>query len=473
MNRLVILVISLSSLVTILSAKNITGRVICEGKGVEGVQISNGIDIALTDKKGNFNLPDSESSSMIFYTLPSGYESPVHKGIPQFYKKKNTNENKIEFQIKKSEIPQDNHAFVVWADPQVLDLEEVELLKYVRDDLYKTSSLYAGHLPFHAISCGDNVFDHLYLFDHYKDLFESASFPFYQLLGNHDMDYNNTSNYKSDSTYTDKFGPSYYSFNKGRIHYIVLKDVFYYGDSYKYIGYVDEQQLAWLKKDLSFVNPGTTVVLSVHIPTVYGDSERASSELSMMRNSVMNNKALFALLAPYNVHIMAGHSHIQWNTIIKENIFEHVHGAASGAWWQGPVGLDGTPKGYTVYEVKGDSIQWYFKGLDHKKEDQFKIYPQGEDPDNPDCFVVNVYNYDPLWKVRWYENGVLKGEMEQFWGKDPLANELYQPGKNKKHSWLSAGQTNHLFRASPTNRDSKIEVEVIDRFGKLYRSKIN
>jgi len=59
--------------------------------------------------------------------------------------------------------------------------------------------------------------------------------------------------------------------------------------------------------------------------------------------------------------------------------------------------------------------------------------------------------------------------MTRYWGKDPLAAVLYQPGKNKKHSWLSVGETYHLFRAKPENPNAEISVEVIDRFGNKYR----
>jgi hypothetical protein len=253
---------------------------------------------------------------------------------------------------------------------------------------------------------------------------------------------------------------------------VVLKDVFYYGYSYRYIGYINEQQLTWLEKDLSLIKPGSTLILSLHIPTVYGDSKEPDSYSTLMSNSVMNREALYKILSPYNTHILAGHSHTQWNTIITPKLFEHTHSAVCAAWWQGEIGTDGTPKGYTVYEVNGDSISWYFKGVGIEKEEQFKLYPVGSDLLNPDSIIANVFNYDAAWKVQWFENDVLMGEMEQYWGEDPLAKSTYPPYSNKKYSWLGIGDTHHLFNAKINAPSSKITVKVTDRFGNVTTKNI-
>jgi len=86
----------------------------------------------------------------------------------------------------------------------------------------------------------------------------------------------------------------------------------------------------------------------------------------------------------------------------------------------------------------------------------------------PGCIIANVYNHDPAWTVNWYENDVLIGKMEQYWGEDPLAKSLYPPGKNEKYSWLGVEETHHLFKAKIQNPGVKITVKVTDRFGNVY-----
>jgi len=479
-NRIIWLCLNLLCFsLTLLASSNplqlqISGKISCKGIAVSSVEVTDGISVVETDKNGKYFMHSTSDRKYVYYTLPSGYDSPIKKGLPIFFAPidsvKKTQE--IDFELDSCKQSQLKHAFIVWADPQVIELKEFDLLKEIVADVNKTVTSLSSQFPVHAISCGDIVFDRLNFFDRYKELIAQTNIPFYQLIGNHDMDYNNRSNELSAKSYVSAFGPTYYSFNKGRIHYIILKDVFYYGDSYRYLGYIDENQLSWMEKDLSKIKPGSTVVVSLHIPTVYGDTQNEDSYSTLLSNEVMNRSALYKILSPYKVHILAGHSHTQWNTIVSSTLFEHVHAAACGAWWQGDICTDGSPKGYTVYFVNEDSLTWYFKGLNLDKTDQFKLYPVGTDSLNSGCIIANVYNYDQAWKVCWYENGVFKGEMERFWGKDPLANELYQPGKNKKYSWLSVGETHHLFRARVQDPEAKITVKVTDRFGQVYTKKL-
>lgn len=449
----------------------ITGQISCNKKGVSGVAVTDGKVVVTTDKNGHYRLSASNNAKQVYYSLPSGYNSPVKNGIPIFYADVDAAKKKqvINFTINKSSQSQFNHSFIVWADPQVMDMDELEMLKTVVTDVKETVTELSSAQPVHAIACGDIVFDKPALFPNYKSTIAPINIPFYQALGNHDMDYNGRSDELSIKSYTDHFGPAYYSFNVGNIHYITLKDVFYYGFSYRYIGYIDETQLKWLEQDLSGVKKGSTVIVTMHIPTMFGEDDGADSYGSLISNSLMNKDALYKILAPYNVHLLAGHSHTQWNKQVAPRILEHVHAAASGAWWQGDVSVDGSPKGYTVYNVVGDSLTWYYKGVGKNKNHQLKAYPAGTDNNYPDHIIVNVYNYDDAWKVHWYEDDKLMGEMERYWGKDPLANELYQPGKNKKHSWLSAARTYHLFKAKVMNKQSKITIRVTDRFGNIYK----
>lgn len=448
----------------------IKGKVICDGKGVGSVMVTDGKSVVVTDKNGYYKINSCSLHEFVYYSLPSGYDSPVKNSSPVFYKTINPvlKNQTINFDILKSKKSQFKHAFILIADPQVHDLDEFNLLDKVMVDVKNTVSEITDKYPVHAISCGDNVFDRTEFFSRYKESINKSGLPVYETVGNHDLDYNNRSNEFSTKSFSEAFGPAHYSFNKGNIHYIVLKDVFYYGFSYRYIGYVDEEQLSWLENDLSVVKPGSTVVVTLHIPTIYGESEKADNFSTEMANSVMNRSALYKILSPYNVHILAGHSHTQWNTVVSPTLFEHTHVAACAAWWQGEIGVDGTPKGYTVYLVDGDKIQWYLKGVNLSKEDQFKLYPVGSDATYPDYIIANVYNYDPEWKVVWYENGNMMGEMEQYWGEDPYAKLLYPPKGNKKYSWLKVGETHHLFKAKLHQKDVKVTVKVTDRFGEVY-----
>ena len=84
-------------------------------------------------------------------------------------------------------------------------------------------------------------------------------------MGNHDQDYKGTDDSVSDVTFKAHYGPTYYSFNRGKVHYVVLDDVRYLGKERQYDGYIPEHQLEWLKKDLAFVPKDHLVFVCINI----------------------------------------------------------------------------------------------------------------------------------------------------------------------------------------------------------------
>lgn len=99
---------------------------------------------------------------------------------------------------------------------------------------------------------------------------------------------------------------------------------------------------------------------------------------------------------------------------MADNLYEHVHAPLSTLFWQAPWACDGTPGGYAVYEFDGGKVNWYYKCVGRDKDYQFELYPVGASRNKKEAVVANVWNYDPTWKVKWYENGIDRGEMTRF-----------------------------------------------------------
>jgi hypothetical protein len=254
---------------------------------------------------------------------------------------------------------------------------------------------------------------------------------------------------------------------------VVLDDVFFIGTAKKYIGYLTEKQLQWLEQDLSLIKPGSTVVVSVHIPLNSGDKRRNNSKEDALGGVVSNRAELYRILKPYKAHIMSGHTHVS-EKIIEGNIIEHTHGAVCGAWWTGPICSDGTPNGYGVYEVNGSEVQWYYKSVGKDRHHQLRMYPKGTVPNRPDEIAVNVWNWDPEWKVTWFENGTPRGEMKQEVALDPLSVQLHTGADlPAKHKFVEPSLTDHLFFAKPSAQAKNIRIEVTDRFGRKYTETVN
>lgn len=448
----------------------VKGRVTVKGKGVAGVRVTDGVSIVLTNKKGEYKLPTHGGREFIYITQPTGYRVPIIQGAPSFYQLNKRGE-RVDFSLE-LDGDQTKHGFVVWADPQMKDEKDLQLFKEMVLKFKLQLNEKSSGLSFHGLSCGDQVFNTLSFYTDYKKELEGLGIPFYQTIGNHDLNFTERTNEVAFNTYTEAFGPRYFSFDVGEVHYVVLNNVFYYGYKHQYIGYLNEEQLGWLEKDLSFVPHGKTVVITFHIPAIYGHTGYAPKQDALMKNSLINNKALFKIVEPYNTHILTGHSHTQWNTRESEQLMEHVHGSIGGGFWENGLCLDGNPQGVTWYFVEGDSISWYFQGLESPRDFQFRVYPLGYDDKNPDFIVVNVFNYDTKWKVQWYEDGQRIDSLEKFWGTDPYARRVYHKEMSERYPWLSAWPTGHLFRFKPHNPSAKIEVKVTDSFGNEFVQKV-
>lgn len=77
-------------------------------------------------------------------------------------------------------------------------------------------------------------------------------------------------------------------------------------------------------------------------------------------------------------------------------------------------------------------------------------------------------------KVEYFEDDVLKGEMTQRIGLDPMSVKLHGgPELPAKHKFVDPTRTDHLFFARPSENVRTIKVKATDRFGKIYEESIS
>ena len=451
----------------------VSGRVVNGGRGVSRVQITDGVTVTATGTDGRFDFMSTNQQQFVYMSVPTGYKIPKSStGTAAFYhplRPNNDNRMSVDFQLEKADTDHTKHSFLVLADPQMLDQEDMDLFhQQTVPDVIQTVDELALKDPF-GITCGDILFDDLSLFPQYEKGVSKTGIPFYQALGNHDVEVDTLTDEDSDDTYIDYFGPPYYSFDRGEIHYIVLDDVFWFG---QYIGYVTEKQLNWLKQDLSYVEEGKTVVTFLHIPAYTNQHKRNGQDNPSNSVVVTNRQLLYDILAPYNSYLISGHTH-ESEFLTNGGCEHHVAGAVCGAWWTGPVCADGTPRGYAIYDVDGGDLRWRYKSTGKPIDHQIRIYKPGQDGNDTDQLVANIWGADESWTVKWVEDGEPRGAMKQKTGKDPLAQKLYD-GENKpeKHTWVSAWNTSHLYHAKPSSNASTVAVEATDRWGNSYRQTV-
>ena len=441
-----------------------------EGKAVAGVLVSDGLNIVQTDAKGEFRMDADADSRFVFICTPAGYISNTLEGKTLFYKEIDSKMKKYDFIIEKNPMDDTNHNIIVIADPQISERSELPDLQKHSDDIASFVKGMDGDYTF-GLCLGDIVgWDHS-IYPLYNKIMSKAGIDYRYVIGNHDMTNWGRSYETSMKNYGDIYGPAWYSFNVGNVHYVVLNDNFYVGRDYFYIGYIDERQLSWLEKDLSFVPEGSTVVVSMHIPTTLDKSDRDAFQYGVIGDNLCNKPALYKMLEPYKALILSGHMHTADYEQISENITEINIAGLCGAWWCGEVCIDGSPAGFKVFDMDGDKVEWIYKGCGHPLEYQMKVYTDLEE--YPGQVIANVWDYDPAWKVEYHEDGVKICDMERFKAQDPLAKELYKDPSSLKRTWVYAAPTENMFK-SPVSADAKqITVKVTDRFGRIYTKSIN
>lgn len=339
-----------------------------------------------------------------------------------------------------------------------------------------------------SVNPDDIVFDTPDLWSNMKESMANRNLPVFQTIGNHDHLQTETSDDNAAANFETQFGPRNYSFNRGDVHIVSMDNVLYEGKK-KYKGGITDRQLEWLRQDLSHVDKDKLVIFCAHIPFRGGTSVTDESH--------ENYDGVLDLLAEFSeAHIMIGHTHYQQKYIHKRNgktILEHVHGAACGAWWTANLCADGTPNGYGVYEISGNTIaNQYYKSTNKEADYQIRAYSATQvfgksgsltfgwaanapAMNDAKCIVANVWNSDASgnWKVSLWQNGTKVCDMTRVKTYDYWAyayHVLYYSksvgttwGKNLDHYYYG-----NLASGTPGAADFEIVAE--DGMGNTYRT---
>ena len=438
-------------------------------RSLEHVAVSDGVSVVRTAGDGSFELLSDSSREFVSLSLPAGYQIPTRAngtaGLFVPLRPDTNDEVSVGWDLLALDRSDERHGFLLLADPQTLDLEDVGRFHAETVPDIQQSIAALGDRAIFGVGCGDLMYDRLELFPQYEEAVRRTGIPFFQVLGNHDVETLARTDEASARTFQHHFGPTYYSFNRGAVHYVVLDDVFWFGAGY--MGYLDEVQLTWLRADLESVEPGAVVAVFMHIPSYCTQHTRLKAPRPEHNVVIVNREALNRLLEPFRAHIIVGHMH-ELEHVVEGKVQIHVCGAVCGAWWTGDICGDGTPNGYGIFAVDGEDLSWQYKsthlGLDH----QLRVYARGADPEAPEEIVANIWDWDPSWEVLWIEDGIRKGKMARRKGKDPLSVALHTgPDHPAKHPWVEPFVTDHLFYAPASAEAQEILVEVTDRGGRV------
>lgn len=504
-----------------ISGKNIKGVVYSNGKGVPGVVVSDGYEVTVTDSEGRYYLSSLKKAGFVFISVPGNYEVTNTGSAPQFFKRVSNSLDAIEqrdFSLLK--VDNDKHVVLSLADWHLAnrnnDLEQ--FTSKVLPDINATINKYSSDgTKVYALTLGDLTWDGYWYsnnfgLNEYVPYMNKINAPVFNLIGNHDNDPYFANDWDAENKYRDVLGPTYYSFNLGKVHYVVLDSVEYINTggaqgtigSRNYSERLTNNQLEWLKKDLATItDKSTPIVLAIHTP-LYKQPSLDANGNQINTVDLLNGDVLKNIVSEFTkVHVLSGHTHINY-TVEEGNIMEHNTAAICATWWwTGKSGYannhickDGSPGGYGIWKMNGNDIKWLYKSIGYTEDYQFRAYdlnsvhitsakyaPNSTDallapysdvyaaPSSNNEVLINVWGYDVQWKIEVTENNqpLMVSRVKE---KDPLHIISYETLR------LNAGatptdafeteKTPHFFKVKATSVNSTLTIKVTDRFGNVY-----
>ena len=498
------------------------GLVSSEEGPVANVVVSDGTEVTVTDDKGIYELKSAKKWGYVFISVPSGYEVAAEGVFPQFYQTLKGAADVVEqkdFKLTKVD-GQDRYKLFLLGDMHLANrTNDAAQFTQFTTDLNAYMAQHSGQ-KMYALTLGDMTWDlywykNNYALPQYRETInrQVKNLQIYHTMGNHDNDFMTTSDYDAAVKYVDCIGPTFYSFNIGQVHYVVMDNIdcsAYDGtDSRNYVTKLSNEQLKWLAKDLAYVDKSTPLIVAMHAQ-IY---KPTSTGFAYDHDSA-NTEALLAALDGYEVHFVTGHTHKVYNItpdddVVKgRDIHEHNSGAICASWWWSGnltpgvhVSIDGAPGGYAIWDIDGTDFAWLYKSTGWPEEYQFRSYDLNnvsfsmDDvpnipsnvliqlaykkyvnayPENSDNEVlIKIWNWNSNWELSVVDERGKTLEYTPVWAYDPLhiaalsVPRFNNSGITSTPSFVTESATN-FFKVKADDADVDLTITVKDEFGHTW-----
>lgn len=444
---------------------SVKGTVSCDGVPLPGVVISDGRHFATTDFDGRYWLKSTAEEDLVWISIPSGYEVPVENGWePKFWRKLDLdkiNSGQVQqFDFELTKVNNDNFRLMVLTDihirgrhesigEQVID--SIQFIRDVRPGIQQWCADNQGE-RIYALVLGDMVQD-AYIpkygagLPQYKSLLRGMGVTMFHIPGNHEYEKGNFGAVQTDPEgraikgyYREHLGPTYYSFNLGKVHFVMLDGTYMVGPSTsKYENRISPRQLEWLQGDLlrTFDSRRSDIpeklIICCHQPFFNNTTKAGSAD-----GCVANRKEVMTIVSGCNVKevtIFSGHTHL---TDIVNNlsmnsvkIDQYTHSALCGAFWIQRYNWDDSPNGWAEYEFNGAQFTRRQKGFDPEYDTQAIFYKDDiGDTDGADTLFINVPAYEKGWSVKVQKGQDVAVELKPVRMRAPRYTKFYNENIN-------------------------------------------
>ncbi|MBC8356135.1 MAG: calcineurin-like phosphoesterase C-terminal domain-containing protein [Planctomycetes bacterium] len=347
----------------------ISGRVVLlppgNSPGAEGVSVTDGFSVVKTDASGAYALKPDPRAVFVYITRPSGYDVQG-----DWYKSLS---DEVDFTIKPATRDEDEYIFVHVTDTHVSQNRRslVGLSRFVNEINALTP------LPRFVVNSGDLLNLHKALvsspdagradFRNYVGIMNHLTISHYNVAGDH-----TDSSYRLDEfprghlhcgkpLYWEHLGPHFFSFEYGKIHFASVdfgyhlgqRQILVNGESLEYPTLeVQSVHVEWLKQDMARRTPETFVVTTAE----HDLTKFCPGFLEMARQ--------------HDVRLqLVGDTHVVSHK--ARPVPYRSGGALAGCWWNPKANQlcpDLSPQGYLIYRVKGERLDYFYKGLGRRVE---------------------------------------------------------------------------------------------------------
>lgn len=504
----------------------IFGRVLCEGKPLANIPVSDGVHIVKTDSLGRYAIASHKFQDVVFVITPSGYEPECNKRIlPRFWsllRKKREVAEEHNFNLVKRD--QRSHRIIFVSnlglrnsneDIQQFKHRTIPAARKVVEEVADSTAVYTisvGNIS-HCQFWYSREFD----VEDIISLVATMRYPtmFYTSMGSLDNDGavpgTGLTDYNAERHYVCNCGPKYYSMNIGDVHYIILDNAVFRNTPGKgnypteivgkcnYDRFVTIDQLDWLRKDLALIEDKTTpIVVCMHNSAFKTNSRNRISKQFSKPEHVDSLTNCFAQFS--NVHFVTAGTRDRRISYPNElpNIVEHSVAPTSGDDWRSgnngfaSINRWGVPAGFEVFDAVGKELSWHHHTESGDTKD-FRLYDMAEvgkfyrdnlDVQNllrehPKTFInYNTKEFTKQIYINWWGNE--KGaKLEVFEDNRPLrVRQVFQADPlhvvtsptisnktNRKNSRFQRNNSLHMFRVQRNSLNSVIRVRTTSPFG--------
>jgi UDP-2,3-diacylglucosamine pyrophosphatase LpxH len=374
----------------------VRGHVVCAAQPVPGVRVSDGFRVASTDASGHFVLTvGPDSGPFLFVTVPAGYWTNEFHVLTALATKQSPL-----FRLNRRG-PDEHYTGVYLTDVHLGEGRSEQ--SYVRFQATIDEINRLEPLPAFCWVGGDITLQGG-KGSKYVELMSQLKMPVRNAVGNHEMLVRESN---PRTRFEQLFGPTYYSFDVGQVHYVTLDGchVRPEAEGYKNVeGLLSPRELHWLAEDLRHVPDGLRTVASIHIPLVSDYPERRGTTRANVPWWVVRNAdEVVDLLARHRVSlVLQGHLHENQRSV-RQGI-EFVESiSVCGRWWKATEGtrengVSGEPRGYRILEIDGSRIKHRYQSSAEARLDaigEIVGRPAQLAPHQEAMIAVNVFDQGP------------------------------------------------------------------------------